>query len=221
MCSSPYDCTDPLAGYLLCLGDHGGVDLLSMCPPDGFRDGVVGDRFRHGGHLQQLILGTVHGMHLHHIEPPLGERPRLVEHHRVRLGEGLQVVSALHEDPQFGCGPYAAEVSQGYGDHQCTRAGDDQERERPVYPCRHILAKEDGDHRDHDRTCDHDGCVVPCELRDEPLRRCLGGEGLLHQFEHLRYRGVLVVPGHPDGDLGREVHGTAHDLVPGKDVPGQ
>ena len=65
---------------------------------------------------------------------PARQGTRLVEHNGVRLGEGVEVARPLDQDSLSRRAADAAEVAQGDAEHECARAGYDEEDEASVDP---------------------------------------------------------------------------------------
>ncbi len=79
---------------------------------DGFGYGVRTVSLCRGGKLYQLLFRNsrlcLAGLY---IEGAFGQRTRLVEYHRVDLGDGIEVVATFEEDTQAGGGADASEVA--------------------------------------------------------------------------------------------------------------
>lgn len=63
-----------------------------------------------------------------------GERACLVEDHRIKFGNGIEIVAALEEDAPLRCSTDASKVAQWHADDQCTRTRDDEEDQCAVQP---------------------------------------------------------------------------------------
>ena len=78
----------------------------------GFGYGVCTVSLCRGGKLYQLLFRNsrlcLAGLY---IEGAFGQRTRLVEYHRVDLGDGIEVVAAFEEDAQPGGSADSSEVS--------------------------------------------------------------------------------------------------------------
>ena len=161
-----------------------------------------------------------------HLEHALGQRPRLVEDHILRPGQGLQVVGAFHQYAAGGRPADAPEEAQGDGYHQSAGTTDDQEGQCPDDPCAPVrrIAQEQVDHRGNHRqgqgaVADGRG-IVSGELGDEVLRPGLLHAGILHQVQDFGHRGLPEFFRGPDPQQACEVHAAADDLLPLLHLPG-
>ena len=74
-----------------------------------------------GGQLQHFALVTAgEGDHIHHLRGGAGEGAGLVEHDGVRLGEGLQILAALHGDVVAAALAHGGQHRQRHGELERT-----------------------------------------------------------------------------------------------------
>ena len=84
---------DAMSGLVARVRDAFEVELTRVSGADRLRDGVVGEGFRKGCHFEKGGLGVaVFGMDRYDRECAAREGSRLIEHHSVDFGKGLQVV---------------------------------------------------------------------------------------------------------------------------------
>ena len=156
-----------------------------------------------------------------HVKDALGERARLVKDHRFGLGQRLQVVAALDQDALPRRPANAAEKAKRHGDHQRARAGDHQERQRPVKPGRKRLAgdqrREGGQQRGQRH---HQRGIYPGKARDEPFGRGLAAGGVLDQVQNLADGRFAVRLGDRRRYQTRQVDAAAEQLLPRLHAPG-
>ena len=168
---------------------------------------MAGPAFRQGGGLQQGVLrdapGGVQGGDG---EAALGQGAGFVEDHRLRPGQGLQIVAALDQDAALAGSADAAEEAQGHGDYQGAGAGDDQEDQRPVEPAGPVCSRQesglgggrkqsqgDGGQKEQRQGGNHHaGGVVPGEAGDEILAGGLLLPGVFHHVQDFGDGGLLA-----------------------------
>ena len=213
-----------------------GVQVLPAGPAEGEGNGMAGPAFRQGGGLQQRVLcdasGGVQGGDG---EAALGQGACLVENHRLRPGQGFQVVAALHQDAALAGPADAAEEAQRHGDHQGAGAGDDQEDEGPVEPAGPVRPRQegglgrgrkqrqgDGGQKEQGRgRNDHAGGIVPGEAGDKVLAGGFFLPGVFHQVQDFGHGGLLAGLGDLDPQQPGLVHAAADHRVACAHVPGR
>ena len=108
-----------------------GAELVFGGGGDGPGHEVLGRLFERSRPPQErAALDPGHDLHVGDRHLPFGDRPRLVEHHRVDLARGLERLVALEEDPEAGTRARGDEQGGGRGQAESARTGDDQDRER-------------------------------------------------------------------------------------------
>ena len=65
----------------------------------------------------------------------VGQRARLIEHHRVDLRQHVHEVGALDEDALARGAADAAKEREWYTDNQCARTRNDEEHQCSIEPC--------------------------------------------------------------------------------------
>ena len=188
---------------------------------DGLGDRVGGKLLRQGGQLQQLPL--LHPLRVYRRDGKfsLGQGARLVKNHDSRLGQGLQVVAALHQNALFGGAPQSAEEGKGDGDDQGAGTGYHQEVQRPGYPGAPLPGNQGGDDRQGQGREDHNGGVVPGEFGDEVLRLGLFLAGVLHQVQDAGDGGLPERLAHLHMEQPGQIDAAGDYLVPRHHVTGQ
>ncbi len=140
---------------------------------------------------QQIVSGHRIGRdHVGERHLPLGERARLVEHHRVDALRALQDLAAFDEDAQSGAPPGPDHDRRRRGQAEGAGAGDDEDRHRRHQPLGGVPASDppsgegrqgdDEDHRDKDGR----------DAVGQPLHRGPGALGLFNQVHDLGQGGV-------------------------------
>ena len=115
-------------------------------------------------------------MHTADLEHALGQGPGLIKDDTFDLGEGLQIIRPLDQHARVAGAADPGEEAQGDADDQRARAGDDEERQRPVDPI-----APGGDHprkqpdqgrqnRQRQRAVADGGRIDLCKLGDKILR---------------------------------------------------
>ncbi len=159
---------------------------------------------------QNALLGVAvrAGNHLAHARQALGQGAGLVESHRVETRHGLEVRSALDQNPT------SCAIANG-GAHRGRRSqpgrawtGDQKHRESPP----RVSCNQQNQSRRQERGRDHLlGESVPDRLN-------LGTQGLrqLHPFDEFAHHGLTADPGNPDPDCARHQDGSRVHGVTGK-----
>ena len=127
-------CGDHAAPADLHVGDPVAVDLFAVGALQAFADGVGGGAFCQSGKLHQLLIFHFAVMDAIDFKDALGESSGLVKDHGFGLGEGFQVVGALHQDTGMAGASNAGKKGQRDADDQSAGAANYQERQRPVNP---------------------------------------------------------------------------------------
>ena len=218
---------DAVAAALLDVRHTAAVDGLAVGFLQALADGMGGGALRQRRVFQQLLLVHVAVVYRRHLEHALGQRAGLVEHHRLYLGQRLQIVGALDQDALMAGAADTGEEAQGNADHQRARAAGHQERQRTVYPLLPLAvhAAHQPDHRrdnsQRQRAVAYHRRVNAGELGDKVLAAGLAGAGVLHQLQDLGYRGLAKGFCGPDLQHAGHVDAAADDLVALPGVPGQ
>ena len=126
-----------------------------------------------------------------------GERPGLVEGHRLELRHLFEVDAALDEHAAARGAGQGGQDADRRGDHQRARAADDEQREAAVEPGVEGGAEQRRHEGDGRRQGDHDRRVPRGEAVDDALRRRALRLRLLHQVDDLG-----------DGVVGRDGRGA-------------
>ncbi|MCY1178593.1 hypothetical protein D9M73_189500 [compost metagenome] len=110
---------------------------------------MVGTAGQAGGELDrkplhQGVEGHIIGLH----RLAVGDGARLVQGQEIKLAPTFQVHPALDQDALAGCRRQATDDGNRCRDHQRTRAGHDQQHQRPVDPIEpHTAHQQRRDHR--------------------------------------------------------------------------
>ena len=210
---------DAVTRRLMGLADAAVVQILAIRCVDGPGDRMGGVTFPVGRQLQKLLLreaAALGRVHRRDRKLSLGQGPGLVEDDGVHLGDGFEIVAALHQDADLRSGADAAEEAQRDRDHQGAGAGNDQENACPVDPSAEGLAQHQrrNQRKDHRRK-GHAGCVPAGKAGDEVLEPRLFLAGGLHKLQDLRHRGIFIGLGGADPERSFAVHAAADHCVPG------
>ncbi len=179
-------CGHAMTADFLHFGHSGRLHLLSCAISVGFlqtpADRMIGIALHMCRHLKKLFLGKPRRRrHMRHLKDPFCQGPCLVAHHILCLCERLKIIRTFHQHPLGRCAANSAKKTERNRDHQCTRAADNQCRERTNHPlgplCR--IAKHQIHQRRHDgeRECTdaHCGRIILCKPGDKIL-----GFGFFH-----------------------------------------
>ena len=178
---------DTFACDLLDLLDTAVILLPRVSISERCSNGMSGEALHMGGEVQQMILILCHGVDSIDFEDPLRQRAGLIQHDDPGLGESINVIGTLYQDPLPRGTAYAGEEGERNGDHECAGAGDDEEGEGPVEPGGEVtteVAREErrDNSKQHRHTHDDRG-VDPSKSGDEGLALRLVLSGLLHQLD--------------------------------------
>ena len=172
---------------------------------------------------ERFLIRPVFRANLRHLEISFGERPRLVKHDDLTLGQHFQIIAPLHQNPLPRRAPDAAKKAHGNRNHQCAGAGNNQEDERPVHPLRKLRSgnNERRNHRQQSRRDHHNRRVVFGEPGNKILRPRLFAAGIFHHFKNLGNRGLAKMLGNPDSQKAAAIDAAAQDFRPRPGLPGQ
>ena len=195
------------AGQLFHAGNLRRVNFPAVSVAYRPGQGMIREMLRLGRQGNQLLPshgtgGSVHG------EQSLGERAGLVEDHRLRLGQLIQIVAALHQHALLGKGANAGKEGQRHGNHQRAGAGDYQEDQRPVNPVAPVGRGQPANHGDQHRQAAHRGGVNPGKFGNELLALGLPVGSVLHQPQHPGHFGFAVRLFHLHPDQALQVHAS-------------
>ena len=169
--------------------------LVGKGVAQGSANGVGGVMFHMSGEVQQLLLVIMVGVHSLDLKLSVGQRARLVKHHRAYVGQRVNVVAALHQDAVARGSSNAAKERERHADDQGAGTRHHEEDEGSVQPCgKPVGVAACGKERRQERKGEghehHDGRVDPGEPRDERLATRLVLVGALNQADNLRHRAL-------------------------------
>ena len=174
-----------MSGNLLHVFHTFRIDCLAVCLFQRLGNGVIRCRFRKSRQLQLFLRCDFHCFLPGNVEFALRQRTGLIHDHCLCVGQCFQIVTALDQHTVFRSTTDPAEETQRHGNDQCTRTGNNQERQCPIDPAGERLT---GDQRRHycqnEGSNDHAGGVIPCELGDKLFCFRLAGSGFFHQFHN-------------------------------------
>ena len=217
-----------VAADLLHVAHAAQVDFLSVGFSDTHGNRMGGCSFCQRGILQQFLLRHRAVMDRGHLKLALGQRAGLIKHHHACPGQFLQVVRSLHQDAGLSGAADSGKEAQRNADHQCARAADHQEGQRPVNPVApfRIQAQEQPAHRRRKhrkrQRAEHD-CrrIVLRKPRDKVLGAGFPRAGIFHEIEDLRYRTLTEFPCGADLQHAAHIHAAADHLIAGLHIPRQ
>ncbi len=164
---------DTLSGHLLHIADGATVVLARISLTQGCGNGMGGIALHMGRQMQQPLGAELLGMHGAHGEYALGERARLVEHHRTSLGQRVHIVASLDEDALARRTTDAAKEGERHRDDQGTRTTHHKERQCAIEPHGEALGvalhEEGRNEGQGQRQHHHDGRINMGKLMDECL----------------------------------------------------
>ncbi len=165
---------------------------------DRLGERVLGLAFDGGDQAQQLVLADAVGDHVGDLRLALGQGAGLVHHHDLDAGGGFECHGVLEQHAAF-----RAETGTDHDRGRCgqpegVRTSDDHHGDGEQHGRRERSAGQQPD-RERETTTDerHEHQPERRAVR-EPLTRCLGVLGFLHELDDLRERGVGADLGRPD-----------------------
>ena len=189
---------------------------------------MVGIAFRQSGQLQQAG-GLNPGLrpNLGYLEHAPGQGPGLVKDHSARLGQGLQVGTALHQDALGRSAADAPEKGQGDGDHQGAGTADDQKGQGAIDPHAPPGGAAQGQaaqrrHKSQDqRRQAHRRGINPGKPGDKGLGPGLFHGGVLHQVQNAGDGALAEGLGGAHPQKARQVDAAGQHLTARAHLPGQ
>ncbi len=164
--------------------------------PDERRcEGMLGAALDGGDEGQRgVVTAAVERDDVRQPREPQGQRAGLVDGDGAHPGEVLERLTALDEDAVARRAPDRGHDGNRDRDDERARAGDDEQRERPVGPRVEAAAERDPEEQDGERPGEHQGRVHACEAVDEALRRRARALRLVHERRDPREGGVAGRP---------------------------
>ena len=195
---------------------HGALLARSQALGDGFGHGVVRVPSQVRGPAQNPGLGMVVGQRLPGHQPRLafGDRAGLIECDGLELVRVLQIHPTLDENAAPRRKSQATDHRHRRGDHQRTRACNDQQHQGLVERVRPRQVHDDrGEHRHQHRDEEHGGGVDGGKPVHELLRGCARALRLFHRMDDAGQGGVAGLCRHHHLQHARFVDGAGKHRV--------
>ena len=169
---------------------------------------------------RMCCTSCLHRQNLRYPEISLRQRAGFVKDHRLHVGDRLQIIGALDQNPHAGGGADPAEETERHGNHQGAGTGNNQKDTGAADPFgpRGVGKKRRYDSQQHRSDRDHRR-VVTRKACDELLRLCFFVAGVFDKIENLCDRGILVFLCHADAQRPFAVDAAADHRIAGCNLP--